>query len=106
MAKGQESGSDTPARHRASQRVAMIGTDPRTPSGPAVNVPRKQAAYMTAPDSFAKPPKKVLAEGGPSIHDGSLILQIGISRSNSAAGSAPACTLKLSAPICVRESPC
>src|ERR1700740_1965266 len=64
MAKGQEPGSDTPPCHRASQRVGMIGTGPRTPSGPAVNEPRKQAGYMTAPDPHAEPPKKSLPRGG------------------------------------------
>src|SRR3954451_13410546 len=61
-------GRDTPSRHRASQRVGMIGTRSAISIRARGHRPQSEAVYMTAPDAFAAP-QKALAERGPSIHD-------------------------------------
>src|SRR6188472_4800265 len=59
---------DTPSRHRAQQRVGMIGTRSAISIRARGHWPHSEAVYMTAPDASAAP-KKALAERGPSIHD-------------------------------------
>lgn len=56
------------AHHSASR---CLEPDPRYPSWPAVAIrPHPEAEYMTAPDQYAEPAKLLLANRGPSIHDG------------------------------------
>lgn len=61
--------SETGSGHSANviaprARIDDLGARPRTPSGPAVHAPRKQAGYMTAPDPLAETMKKSLPRGG------------------------------------------
>jgi transposase len=60
---------NTPLRHRASQRAAMIGIRSAISIRARGQRPHSEAVYMTAPRSVCPTTKKALAERGPSIHD-------------------------------------
>jgi transposase len=61
---------NTPYRHRASQRAAMIGIRSAFSIRARGQWPHSEAVYMTAPRSTCRNTKKALAERGPFIHDG------------------------------------
>src|SRR5712671_1963560 len=61
---------NTPLRHRALQRAAMIGIRSAISIRARGQWPHPEAVYMTAPRSVCRNTKKALAERGPSIHDG------------------------------------
>src|SRR5258707_3484324 len=63
---------NTPLRHRALQRAAMIGIRSAISIRARGQWPHPEAVYMTAPRSVCRNTKKALAERGPSIHDGGL----------------------------------
>src|SRR5712672_1147352 len=60
---------NTPLRHRALQRAAMIGIRSAISIRARGQWPHPEAVYMTAPRSVCRNTKKALAERGPSIHD-------------------------------------
>src|SRR6185312_2221713 len=64
---------NTPHRHRASQRAAMIGIRSAFSIRARGQWPLLEAVYMTAPRFIRQNTKKALAERGPSIHDGGFI---------------------------------
>src|ERR1700728_469858 len=61
---------NTPYRHRASQRAAMIGIRSAFSIRARGQRPLLEAVYMTAPRFTCRNTKNALAERGPSIHDG------------------------------------
>src|SRR3984885_5768608 len=61
---------NTPYRHRASQRAAMIGIRTAFSIRARGQRPLLEAVYMTAPRFTCRNTKNALAERGPSIHDG------------------------------------
>src|SRR6202142_2264178 len=65
---------NTPYRHRASQRAAMIGIRSAFSIRARGQRPLLEAVYMTAPRFTCRNTKNALAERGPSIHDGLIFI--------------------------------
>src|SRR6202041_2360216 len=65
---------NTPYRHRASQRAAMIGIRSAFSIRARGQRPLLEAVYMTAPRFTCRNTKNALAERGPFIHDGLISL--------------------------------
>jgi len=69
MTIGRTDDPDNPFRTTAFEAALLLGAGSRTPSGPAVMMPRQQAGHMIAID----PPVRILIEAleskGPSTQD-------------------------------------
>jgi hypothetical protein len=68
MANGRTDDPENPISVPAFEAAKLFGAGSRTPSGPAVSVPRQQAGHMLAVDTSVKILIEALASEGPSTH--------------------------------------
>ena len=66
MTIGRTDDPENPLRAMAFEAASLFGTGSRTPSGPAVMVPRQQAGHMIAIDTARQNLIFALASEGPS----------------------------------------
>jgi hypothetical protein len=68
MANGRTDDPENPISVPAFEAAKLFGAGSRTPSGPAVSVPRQQAGHMLALDTSVRILIEALASEGPSTH--------------------------------------